>query len=429
MATVVGLFRDMNTAEQAINDLKAAGYDPSRVGVVTRSKGTTQEVVGDTGTHDAAAAAGIGAIEGAIVGGGLAALIATGVIASIPFVGPIVLAGALATPLGATALGAIVGGVTGAAAGGLLAGMGVPEEEAKYYQSAIGEGGILLTVDAQDDNDAANARNILRNAGAEDIEQRAGGVSTMTAGTTDITSTAAAPAYAETTTTTSGPHNVGADTAGGAVAGGVIGAAVGGPVGAAAGAALGGAAGAGAGKAANTADRNATYTDTASNWDNNATTTTTTGWDNNTPADKPAATAAGGAAAGAVAGAVVGGPVGAVAGAAIGAVTGAGAGAAVDAAEHRDTNTSTTTPGTAVDNAAYNIDVVAHDAGHELQKPLPDREQVGGAAQETWGNVKRGVGEAVSSPGLAASGEKDVVQGEEHRAEGDLRNEAGDTRP
>jgi hypothetical protein len=82
MPKVIGLFRDMSQAEQALTNLKAAGYDPGSVSVVTRDRNVT-----------------------------------------------------------------------------------APERE-------MGAGDILITVDASDDDNAAQANLILRRAGAEDVTQR-----------------------------------------------------------------------------------------------------------------------------------------------------------------------------------------------------------------------------------------------------------------
>lgn len=182
MATVVGLFRSEAGAEQAINDLKAAGYDPNEIGVVAQNKDTSKTIVDNTDVSDAGVAAGAGAVEGTIVGGALAALIATGTIIALPVVGPLALAG---SALAWTAAGAGIGAATGALAGGLLGALteaGVDEEEARYYQTAVGEGGILVTVNSS--RSESETRSLLMNAGAESLQNNAGGLSSGTSSTT-----------------------------------------------------------------------------------------------------------------------------------------------------------------------------------------------------------------------------------------------------
>jgi|GEM_PF-1564927 len=188
MATVVGLFRTESAAERAISDLKAAGYEASQIGVVAQNRDTSKTMAAANDVTDAGTVAGAGAVEGTVVGGALAALIATGTILTLPILGPIALAG---SALAWTAAGAGIGAATGAVAGGLLGSLtnaGVPSEEAQYYQAAVGEGSILLTVDPQGQDEAATRR-ILLDAGAEDVQNRMGSSPALTASNAGIGST------------------------------------------------------------------------------------------------------------------------------------------------------------------------------------------------------------------------------------------------
>jgi hypothetical protein len=66
--------------------------------------------------------------------------------------------------LGGAAVGAAVGGLTGA-----LIGLGVPEYEAKRYESRLKEGNVLISVRTLDNKNKDLAKKIFQNAGAEDI--------------------------------------------------------------------------------------------------------------------------------------------------------------------------------------------------------------------------------------------------------------------
>jgi uncharacterized membrane protein len=66
--------------------------------------------------------------------------------------------------LGGAAVGATVGGITGA-----LIGMGIPEYEAKRYEGKIRDGRILLSVHTEDGKERDRAKDIFKNAGAEDV--------------------------------------------------------------------------------------------------------------------------------------------------------------------------------------------------------------------------------------------------------------------
>jgi hypothetical protein len=74
------------------------------------------------------------------------------------------------------AAGPIMGALAGAGAGGAvgtltgaLVGMGIPEYEAKRYESFINKGGSLLSVHADDSDWARRARSLLDGFGGHDI--------------------------------------------------------------------------------------------------------------------------------------------------------------------------------------------------------------------------------------------------------------------
>jgi hypothetical protein len=164
--TVVGIFDDRDDAENAIRDLKDAGFSGNQIGIAMRDRTEQGKLIEDTGSH-AAEGAVTGAVGGGILGGLTGLLIGMGALV-IPGVGPVVAGGALATAFGTTAGTAVAGAGIGAAAGGIvgaLVGMGVPEDEARYFESGFRSGGILVSVDAQ--GRAVEAQNILQHAGAD----------------------------------------------------------------------------------------------------------------------------------------------------------------------------------------------------------------------------------------------------------------------
>jgi hypothetical protein len=57
-----------------------------------------------------------------------------------------------------------VGGITGA-----LIGLGIPEYEAKRYEGKIKDGNVLISVHTEDHDEISRAKEIFKNAGAEDI--------------------------------------------------------------------------------------------------------------------------------------------------------------------------------------------------------------------------------------------------------------------
>ena len=57
-----------------------------------------------------------------------------------------------------------MGGITGG-----LIGLGIPELEAKRYENRLAEGNLLISVLTETGDDVNRAKDILKNAGAEDI--------------------------------------------------------------------------------------------------------------------------------------------------------------------------------------------------------------------------------------------------------------------
>lgn len=159
-STVVGVFEDRRKADEAVSELRTAGFREDQIGVVMgHAEGMVEaRTADDEGSH-----AGTGAIAGALTGLGLGALAGLGVLSGvIPVVGPAIAAGTLGVILSNAAIGAGVAGLVGA-----LVGAGIPEEEAQFYQSEFEAGRAIVTVTANGRADEATA--ILRRHGAYDM--------------------------------------------------------------------------------------------------------------------------------------------------------------------------------------------------------------------------------------------------------------------
>lgn len=149
---VVGVFADRMSAEQAITDLKQAGFDTSQMGLLMQNREEAKQAASDAGIKTTG-----GAVTGGVLGSALGAILAATGTFVIPGIGPFISAGILAT--------AITGGALGAIAGGLI-GLGIPREEADYYETQVREGRVLVTVDPQGHD--MEAREIMLRNGAED---------------------------------------------------------------------------------------------------------------------------------------------------------------------------------------------------------------------------------------------------------------------
>lgn len=133
--TVVGVFDSAEAAEWTIENLRDAGLSPDQVSVVARY----MRDVRDIATH-----VDLGE-DGDVANAGTGALI-------LPGIGQVVAAGALATALA----GAAAGGLRGA-----LIDLGVPAVAAFSYEEGVRAGGLLVTVSADNAQQADEAHRIF----------------------------------------------------------------------------------------------------------------------------------------------------------------------------------------------------------------------------------------------------------------------------
>ncbi len=166
--TVVGVFQSRLDADEAIDELRVAGFTPSQIGVVTRDEQASrlpanvdEDIANRPKDWDRSESnVEEGAAMGAVAGAGIGGLIGLGIISNlIPGIGPAIFAGTMGAVLSNALGGAAVAGLAGA-----LIGMGVPEHEARFYENEINSGRTVVTVDP--DGRVDEARAILRSHGA-----------------------------------------------------------------------------------------------------------------------------------------------------------------------------------------------------------------------------------------------------------------------
>jgi hypothetical protein len=148
---VTGLFRDRESAERAYGSLTSRGYSQDDVNLLMSDETRKKNFVGGRETelgNKALEGAGTGAAIGGTVGATLAAIAAIGTSVALPGLGLIV-----AGPIAAALAGAGAGGATGGIIGALV-GAGIPEERVKDYEEGIKNGGIVMGVNARNDDDA-----------------------------------------------------------------------------------------------------------------------------------------------------------------------------------------------------------------------------------------------------------------------------------
>lgn len=162
-ATVVGVFDDQAAARRAVAELIQAGFRENEIGVITREEKTV--VTGTTPVEKSKWEE--GAATGVVAGAATGALWALGIAAHVlPGIGPVVGGGILGSLLASAAGTAAAAGLLGA-----LIGLGIPEEEARYYEEQFKAGRTLVTVKAAGRYE--EAVDILRRHGAHDMANRA----------------------------------------------------------------------------------------------------------------------------------------------------------------------------------------------------------------------------------------------------------------
>ena len=162
--TVIGVFDSQASAQAAVNELRSMGFTESQIGVASKSG----DVTGARDTTDTEENASTGAATGAAMGLGAGALWGLGILAGVlPAIGPVIAGGTLAAIAASAATGAAAGGLAGA-----LVGMGVSDDDIKYYDTEFTRGRAIVTVDAG-----------ARAVEAEGVVSRHGGYNRASSGT------------------------------------------------------------------------------------------------------------------------------------------------------------------------------------------------------------------------------------------------------
>jgi hypothetical protein len=153
--TVITVYSRRGKAEAAVDELWHAGFRKDQIGFLFPGKGWRQAT---TGTEELEEDAAEGAVLGSITGGTLGGALGAAATAAIPGVGPVIAGGLLTGVLG----GAAAGAALGAFAGPFVA-LGLPEDEARLYESDFRAGRTIVVVQTEDRRDQALV--ILRSHG------------------------------------------------------------------------------------------------------------------------------------------------------------------------------------------------------------------------------------------------------------------------
>ena len=162
--SVFCLAKDEGQAIRIVDRLRTAGFTGDDISVLFPDKSGTKDFAFEKGTK-APEGAITGAGTGGVLGGALGWMAGIGALA-IPGVGPFIAAGPIMAALSGAAIGATAGGLIGT-----LVRMGIPEFEAKRYETRLREGRVLVSVHSENADQTKLAKEIFEQEGAKNRRQ------------------------------------------------------------------------------------------------------------------------------------------------------------------------------------------------------------------------------------------------------------------
>jgi hypothetical protein len=162
--SVVAVFSQHSSAENAIKELKGGGFDIKKLAVVGRDYQTEEDVVGFYNTGDRMKYWG----KWGSFWGGLWGLLVGAAFLIVPGVGPVVAAGSVVDWIIAALEGAVVVGGLSALGAGLYS-IGIPKNSVVKYETSIKAGNFVLVAHGTAE-EVAKARETLKTSGAEQID-------------------------------------------------------------------------------------------------------------------------------------------------------------------------------------------------------------------------------------------------------------------
>ena len=162
--SVVAIFNSHTGAEAAVKELQQAGFDMKKLSIVGRDYHTDENVVGYDNTGDRMKYWGkLGAFWGGFWG-----LLFGSAFFVIPGIGPLLMAGPIVSWIvGALEGAVIVGGLSALGAG--LYSMGIPKNSILQYETAVKSGKYVLIAHGSD-VETAHAREIISRTNPETLE-------------------------------------------------------------------------------------------------------------------------------------------------------------------------------------------------------------------------------------------------------------------
>jgi uncharacterized membrane protein len=161
--SVVAIYETHTQAENAVKELQRSGFDMKKMSIVAKDYHTDEHVVGYYNTGDRMKYWGkLGAFWG-----GLWGMLFGAAFFAIPGIGPILVAGPLVAWIIGALEGAVVAGGLSALGAGLYS-IGIPKDSVVKYEAALKSDKFLLLAHGTAD-EVAKARDIIRTTHALEI--------------------------------------------------------------------------------------------------------------------------------------------------------------------------------------------------------------------------------------------------------------------
>ena len=162
--SVVAIYKSHIEAETAVKELQQAGFDMKKLSIVGRDYHTDENVVGYYNTGDRMKYWGkLGAFWGGFWG-----LLFGSAFFFVPGVGPLLFAGPIVSYIvGALEGAVVVGGLSALGAG--LYGMGIPKDSILQYETAVKSGKYVLIAHGSD-VETVHAREVISRTNPEALE-------------------------------------------------------------------------------------------------------------------------------------------------------------------------------------------------------------------------------------------------------------------
>lgn len=164
----VAVYESHTQAEEAVHKLAKAGFDMKTISILGKDYHSEENVVGYFNAGDRARFFGkLGAFWG-----GLAGVLFGSALMFVPVVGHIVVLGPIAATIAGGLQGAVLGGGVSALVGALTA-IGVPKDSVLRYETALKASKFLVIVHGGGDA-IRRAHDVLASAGSNDVQTHAG---------------------------------------------------------------------------------------------------------------------------------------------------------------------------------------------------------------------------------------------------------------